>query len=97
MAVRGPTLFSGSWNADDTTTRDFRNGFFHRGDLFRRNPDGTVDFVDRAKYLIKTGGQSLFFDLRQESGHPATPARPTSAISVPVIVATSFSSPPFMV
>lgn len=60
MAVRGPTLFSGYWKADDTNTRDFRNGFFHMGDLFRRNPDGTVDFVDRAKYLIKTGGENVY-------------------------------------
>ena len=35
MAVRGPTLFSGYWNADDTNARDFRNGFFHMGDLFQ--------------------------------------------------------------
>ena len=60
MAVRGPTLFSGYWNADDTNARDFRNGFFHMGDLFRRNADGTVDFVDRAKYLIKTGGENVY-------------------------------------
>lgn len=60
MAVRGPTLFSGYWNADDTNARDFRNGFFHMGDLFRRNPDGTIDFVDRAKYLIKTGGENVY-------------------------------------
>ena len=60
MAVRGPTLFSGYWNADDTNAKDFRNGFFHMGDLFRRNPDGTIDFVDRAKYLIKTGGENVY-------------------------------------
>jgi fatty-acyl-CoA synthase len=60
MAVRGPTLFSGYWNADEANARDFRNGFFHMGDLFRRNPDGTIDFVDRAKYLIKTGGENVY-------------------------------------
>ncbi|WP_286190238.1 AMP-binding protein [Labrenzia sp. R4_2] len=60
MALRGPTLFSGYWNADDTNVRDFRNGFFHMGDLFRRNRDGTIDFVDRVKYLIKTGGENVY-------------------------------------
>lgn len=60
MAMRGPTLFSGYWNADATNARDFRNGFFHMGDLFRRNSDGTIDFVDRAKYLIKTGGENVY-------------------------------------
>ena len=60
MAMRGPTLFSGYWNANATNARDFRNGFFHMGDLFRRNPDGTIDFVDRVKYLIKTGGENVY-------------------------------------
>lgn len=60
MAVRGPTLFSGYWNADATNARDFRNGFFHMGDLFRRNSDGMIDFVDRVKYLIKTGGENVY-------------------------------------
>ncbi|MCR5860429.1 class I adenylate-forming enzyme family protein [Mesorhizobium sp. J428] len=60
MAVRGPTLFSGYWNADETNARDFRGGFFHMGDVFRRNADGTIDFVDRAKYLIKSGGENVY-------------------------------------
>ena len=36
------------------TRDDFRGGWFHMGDVFVRNPDGTLDFVDRVKYLIKT-------------------------------------------
>ena len=60
MAVRGPTLFSGYWNAPETNAKDFRNGWFHMGDLFRRNPDATYDFVDRAKYMIKSGGENIY-------------------------------------
>jgi fatty-acyl-CoA synthase len=59
-AVRGPTLFSGYWNAPDANKKDFADGWFHMGDMFRRNPDGTVDFVDRAKYLIKSGGENIY-------------------------------------
>ena len=60
VAVRGPTLFSGYWNAPDTNARDFRGGWFHLGDVCRRNPDGTVDFVDRVKYMIKSGGENIY-------------------------------------
>lgn len=60
VAVRGPTLFSGYWNAAETNQRDFRNGWFRMGDVMRRNEDGTLDFVDRAKYMIKTGGENVY-------------------------------------
>lgn len=59
-AVRGPTVFSGYWSADETNARDFEGGWFRMGDLFRRNPDGTFDFVDRAKYMIKSGGENIY-------------------------------------
>ena len=60
LAIRAPTLFSGYWNAPETNARDFRNGWFHMGDVFRRNADGTLDFVDRVKYMIKSGGENIY-------------------------------------
>jgi len=60
IAVRGPTIFSGYWNAPETNARDFRDGWFRLGDLFRRNPDASYDFVDRAKYMIKSGGENIY-------------------------------------
>lgn len=60
LAIRSLTLFSGYWKADDTNARDFRGGWFHMGDVFRRNDDGSLDFVDRAKYMIKTGGENVY-------------------------------------
>jgi fatty-acyl-CoA synthase len=60
VAIRGPTVFSGYWNAAATNARDFGKNGFRMGDLFRRNPDGTYDFVDRAKYMIKSGGENIY-------------------------------------
>ncbi len=60
LAMRGPTLFSGYWRARATNDVDFRDGWFHMGDVFVRNADGTLDFVDRVKYLIKTGGENVY-------------------------------------
>jgi fatty-acyl-CoA synthase len=60
MTLRGPTLFSGYWGADAVNAQDFRGGWFHMGDLFVRHADGTLDFVDRLKYLIKSGGENIY-------------------------------------
>lgn len=60
LAIRGPTVFSGYWRAPDVNAKDFRGGWFHMGDMFKRNADGTLDFVDRAKYLIKSGGENIY-------------------------------------
>jgi fatty-acyl-CoA synthase len=60
LAMRGTTLFSGYWQAHDTNAHDFRGGWFHMGDVFRRNADGSLDFVDRVKYLIKSGGENVY-------------------------------------
>jgi len=58
--VRGPTLFSGYWNAPEANDKDFRDGWFHMGDLFRRTPTGGFMFVGRSKYLIKSGGENIY-------------------------------------
>ncbi len=60
LLIRSATLFSGYWNAHETNAKDFRGGWFHLGDVFRRTPDGLLDFVDRAKYMIKSGGENIY-------------------------------------
>jgi acyl-CoA synthetase (AMP-forming)/AMP-acid ligase II len=60
LCMRGPTMFSGYWGAPEVNAVDFRDGWFHMGDLMLRHPDGTLDFVDRAKYLIKSGGENIY-------------------------------------
>jgi acyl-CoA synthetase (AMP-forming)/AMP-acid ligase II len=58
--VRCASLFSGYVRMPEATAEDFRGGWFHMGDVLRRNPDGTLDFVDRRKYLIKSGGENIY-------------------------------------
>ncbi len=60
LAVRGPTLFSGYWRAEETNAHDFRGGWFHNGDLLVREADGGFNFVDRVKYMIKSGGENIY-------------------------------------
>ena len=60
LAMRGPSLFSGYWNNAAATAESFEGGWFHMGDVFIRNADATLDFVDRRKYLIKSGGENIY-------------------------------------
>ncbi|MCW8084166.1 class I adenylate-forming enzyme family protein [Sabulicella glaciei] len=60
VAFRGPSLFSGYWRNETANQEAFRGGWYHMGDVLRRNPDGTFDYVDRRKYLIKSGGENIY-------------------------------------
>ena len=60
LCIRGPTLFSGYFRAPEVNAHEFRGGWFHMGDVFVKNPNGTLDFVDRVKYLVKSGGENVY-------------------------------------
>ena len=60
LLIRGPSLFSGYWRNDEANAESFRDGWFHMGDAFRRQPDGRLQFVDRVKYMIKSGGENIY-------------------------------------
>jgi acyl-CoA synthetase (AMP-forming)/AMP-acid ligase II len=60
IVIRGPTVFSGYWNADEANASAFRGGWYHMGDMFIELPDGRLNYVDRTKYLIKSGGENIY-------------------------------------
>ena len=70
--VRGPGLMSGYLDDPTATDEAFRGGWLHTGDVLRRDADGTLAFVDRVKYLIKTGGENVYpAEVEQAiAGHP---------------------------
>jgi len=81
--LRGPTVMSGYLEDPAATAEVFRGGWLHTGDVLVRHEDGTLGYVDRLKYLIKTGGESVFPAEveRVLTQHPAI--REACAISVP--------------
>lgn len=58
--VRGPSVMSGYLDEPEATAAAFAGGWLHTGDMLARQPDGTLTFVDRTKYLIKTGGENVY-------------------------------------
>jgi acyl-CoA synthetase (AMP-forming)/AMP-acid ligase II len=59
LLLRGPSLMAGYANRPEATAETLGGGWLHTGDLVRRDDDGHLYFVDRAKDVIKTGGENV--------------------------------------
>jgi fatty-acyl-CoA synthase len=59
VVVRGDTVAAGYLNAPKENDRNFRNNWFHTGDLATVDSDGYVQIVDRKKDIIISGGENI--------------------------------------
>lgn len=66
-------LNSGYFKNPEATVIAWRNGWFHTGDAFRIDEDGTYFFVDRMKDAIRRRGENISsFEVEAEvAAHPA--------------------------
>lgn len=53
------SLFLGYYNDPEATAAAWVNGWFHTGDLFRRDEDGFLYFLDRRKDAIRRRNQNI--------------------------------------
>ena len=61
IEVRGPNVFVGYWQMPEKTREELRaDGWFITGDLGKRDADGYVRIVGRAKDLVITGGYNVY-------------------------------------
>jgi fatty-acyl-CoA synthase len=60
IVYRGPSMMAGYWNSPEATAEATRGGWFHSGDLVRRDDDGFVFVVDRKKDMIISGGENIY-------------------------------------
>jgi fatty-acyl-CoA synthase len=56
VIYRSPQLCTGYWENEEATAEAFEDGWFHSGDLVRRDAEGYIFVVDRIKDVINTGG-----------------------------------------
>jgi acyl-CoA synthetase (AMP-forming)/AMP-acid ligase II len=58
LVVRGPCVASAYFNNPEASARVVdADGWFHTGDVAKITPDGVLIIVDRAKDLVKSGGE----------------------------------------
>jgi long-chain acyl-CoA synthetase len=60
IAIRGHNVMKGYWRRPDATAEAVRDGWFHTGDIARRDGDGCYYIVDRKKDLIIRGGYNVY-------------------------------------
>jgi long-chain acyl-CoA synthetase len=60
IVVRGPTVMAGYWRRETETAAALAGGWLRTGDLARRDADGRVFIVDRAKDMIVTGAENVY-------------------------------------
>ena len=58
--VRGPNVVAGYWNKPEATAASFTDGWFHTGDLARRDDRGFIFVVDRLKDVVIRGGENIY-------------------------------------
>jgi fatty-acyl-CoA synthase len=83
LEVRGPWIAASYYNAPEAANRWSPDGWFRTGDVATIDPEGYMKIVDRAKDLIKSGGEWISsVDLENAlMAHPAV--REAAVIAVP--------------
>jgi long-chain acyl-CoA synthetase len=59
IIAAGDNITLGYWNDPVETSKYFRNGRLHTGDIARVDPDGFIFIVEREREMIKSGGNRV--------------------------------------
>jgi fatty-acyl-CoA synthase len=60
IIVQGPNIFSGYWRKDLATSSAMQGGWFHTGDMGRRDEDGFIYIVGRKVEMIISSGENIY-------------------------------------
>jgi long-chain acyl-CoA synthetase len=83
IAIKGPNVMKGYWKKDDATAEAIVDGWFHSGDLAKRDEDGYYFIVDRKKELIVRGGYNVYPREIEEVLYEHPAVREAAVIGVP--------------
>ena len=60
IVIRGEQVLKGYFRNEEGTAKAFAHGWFHTGDMARRDEEGFFYIVDRMKDMIITGGENVY-------------------------------------
>jgi long-chain acyl-CoA synthetase len=60
IVIRGHNVMKGYWGKPEATSAAIKDGWFHSGDVARRDEDGFYFIVDRKKDMIIRGGYNVY-------------------------------------
>ncbi|MEA2279914.1 MAG: long-chain acyl-CoA synthetase, partial [Solirubrobacteraceae bacterium] len=83
IVIKGPNVMKGYWNKADATREAIVDGWFHSGDLAKRDEDGYYFIVDRKKELIVRGGYNVYPREIEEVLYEHPAVREAAVIGIP--------------
>jgi len=60
LCLRSPVVTSGYWRKPEETSKAIDDGWFHTGDMARKDKDGYFYIVDRKKNMFISGGENVY-------------------------------------
>jgi fatty-acyl-CoA synthase len=85
LEVRGPWVASQYYNVDGPDDRFTEDGWFRTGDIVTIDPGGCIELTDRAKDLVKSGGEWISSVALETAlmGHPCVAEAAVVAVPHP--------------
>jgi long-chain acyl-CoA synthetase len=83
IVIKGPNVMKGYWNKPGATEEAIVDGWFHSGDLAKRDEDGYYFIVDRKKELIVRGGYNVYPREIEEVLYEHPAVREAAVIGIP--------------
>ena len=83
IIVRGPNVFTGYWNRPAETAEAMRGGWFHTGDMGRRDEEGFIYIVGRKVEMIISSGENIYPAEVERIIQALPEVRETAAVGMP--------------
>jgi len=83
IIVKGPNIFAGYWNKPAETAEAMRGGWFHTGDMGRRDEEGFITIVGRKVEMIISSGENIYPAEVERVIHALPEVREAAVVGIP--------------